>query len=77
MSDVLYENTSFRLEQGGRIYSRYNGELLGRIRNGGIKWEEPSYDTQRAVSAFVGEAAMHGVSVCPVSSDTQINQKEN
>ena len=77
MGDVLYENESFRLEAGGRIYYQHNGELLGRIRNGSVKWEEPTYDTQRAVSAFIGEAAMHGVSVCPVSSDTQINPKEN
>ena len=77
MSDVLYENESFRLEAGGRIYASYNGELLGRIRNGSIKWEEPTYDMQRNVSAFVGEAAMHGVVVCPVTSNTQINNKEN
>jgi len=71
-SSTTYENENFKLVSGCAIIDKNTDEYLGSVRNGGIEWKQPDWQMQRAVSAFVGEAAMHGVTF-PVESKCEEN----
>ena len=60
-SSITYENERFQLVSGCCIVDKNTDECIGWVSNGGIEWKQPDRETQRTVSAFIGECAMHGV----------------
>ena len=69
-NSITYENEQFQLVSGTAIIDKQTDEYLGSVRDGGIEWKQPDWETKRSVSAFIGECAMHGVTFT-------INNKEN
>lgn len=70
-SSITYENENYQLVSGTAIIDKKTDEYLGSVRDGGIEWKQPDWETKRTVSAFIGECAMHGVTF------TANNNKEN
>lgn len=60
-NSITYENEDYKLVSGCCVIDKKTDEYLGSVRNGGIEWKQPDWQTQRSVSAFIGECAMHGV----------------
>ena len=57
-----YENDRFLLVSGCAVIDKNTDRCLGTVVNGGVEWPRPDYQTQLAVSAFIGECAMNGIS---------------
>lgn len=68
--DTTYENENFILVSGCCVVDKKTDEYLGSVRNGGIEWRQPSPQTKLAVSAFIGECAMNGITF-PTQKQTE------
>lgn len=61
MSKPDYENERFELVSGCCIIDKTTFHDVAHVRNGGIEWMPPDDRTQKAVSSFVFECALHGI----------------
>ena len=75
MKKQTYENENFRLVSGCAIIDKQTGNYLGAVCKGGVEWAQPDHQTQLAVSAFIGECAMNGISF-PQSGGETGDQEE-
>lgn len=73
MKKDSYENDKFKIVSGCAIIDKKTGNQLGTIRKGGVEWTEPDWETKLAVSAFVGECAMQGVTFNPAGGAEQFD----
>lgn len=63
MSKYSYENDQFMIESGCCIRDKRTGNYIGSVDKGGVVWAEPDDRIKRAVSAFIGECVMNGVTI--------------
>ena len=71
-SSITYENEDYKLISGCCVVDKKTDEYIGSVRDGGIEWKQPDWETKRTVSAFIGECAMHGVTF-PTSNTNKEN----
>lgn len=58
-----YENDNFKIVSGCCIQDKRTGNYIGSVGQGGIVWAEPDDKIKCAVSAFIGECVMNGVTI--------------
>jgi hypothetical protein len=82
MKKQTYENENFLLVSGCAIIDKKTGNYLGAVCKGGVEWAQPDERTKLAVSAFVGECAMNGISFNPrggaeqFDTETEVQETE-
>lgn len=65
MKKYSFENEHFSLVSGCCIIDKGTGNCIGCVCKGGIEWTQLEDKTKQAVSAFVGECAMNGITFLP------------
>ncbi len=76
MKKDKYENENFRLVSGCAIIDKRTGNYLGAVARGGVEWAQPDQQTKVAVSAFIGECAMNGISFPQTGSENEDQEEQ-